>query len=136
MAAHEVTAGAADAVRLDRATGRIAIHDPARGSSSNSSSSSSSSGGGAEGGEAGGEGGGGHLSVRPLAVDHGVNGRDEFTFNFVYPCDVETFEVYDDLVSPILHHVFLGFNGTVLCYGQTGRFESFLIVSFFIWGLK
>jgi len=108
IAPHEVKAGAAEAVRLDRSSGCISLHEPSR------NGGSSSSGGGVEDGD--GESSG-HTSSR--AGDGG--GRDEFKFNFVYPSDVETFEVYDDLVNPILNHLFLGYNGTVLCYGQTGR---------------
>ena len=113
IAPHEVKAGAAEAVRLDRSSGCISLHEPSR-----SGSSSSSCGGGGGGEDGDGDSSSGHNNAR--AGDGG--GRDEFKFNFVYPSDVETFEVYDDLVNPILNHLFLGYNGTVLCYGQTGRF--------------
>lgn len=47
--------------------------------------------------------------------------REEFKFNFAYPQGVETFEIYEEMVHPIISHLFGGFNGTVLCYGQTVR---------------
>lgn len=43
-----------------------------------------------------------------------------FHFNYTYPCEVETYEIYEEMVHPIVSHLFNGYNGTVFCYGQTG----------------
>lgn len=36
---------------------------------------------------------------------------NEFKFNYAYPSGVETFEVYEEMVHPIIRHLFEGFNG-------------------------
>lgn len=43
----------------------------------------------------------------------------QFVFDNVFGPEVTTRTVYDDIVAPIVNEAFNGFNGTVLCYGQT-----------------
>lgn len=42
-----------------------------------------------------------------------------FGFDQVFSGKQKTIEVYNEVVSPIVNEAFNGFNGTILCYGQT-----------------
>jgi len=42
-----------------------------------------------------------------------------FSFDHVFSMDQSTAEVYKRVVASIVDQAFSGFNGTVLCYGQT-----------------
>lgn len=45
--------------------------------------------------------------------------KEQFMFDNVFAPEATTMEVYEKIVSPIVGEAFNGFNGTVLCYGQT-----------------
>jgi hypothetical protein len=46
-----------------------------------------------------------------------------FTFDKVYGQESTTEQIYNDVVAPIVKDAFNGFNGTILCYGQTSSGE-------------
>jgi hypothetical protein len=46
-----------------------------------------------------------------------------YTFDHVFVKGTK--EVYDNVVAPIVDQAFNGFNGTVLCYGQTSSGEYY-----------
>lgn len=46
-----------------------------------------------------------------------------FVFDNVFGPESSTQAVYDKIVAPIVNEAFNGFNGTVLCYGQTSSGE-------------
>ncbi len=45
--------------------------------------------------------------------------HQKFAFDNVFGPEVTTKDIYNDIVAPIVKEAFNGFNGTVLCYGQT-----------------
>jgi hypothetical protein len=45
----------------------------------------------------------------------------EFAFDFAFDAYSTQDEVYDRIARPVVHDVLRGFNGTIFCYGQTGK---------------
>jgi hypothetical protein len=45
--------------------------------------------------------------------------QQRFAFDNVYGPNSTTQSIYDEIVAPIVKEAFNGFNGTVICYGQT-----------------
>ncbi|CAL8082399.1 unnamed protein product [Orchesella dallaii] len=48
-----------------------------------------------------------------------VPNSSTYTYDHVFTQSTQTQQVYDKVVSPIVKQAFKGFNGTILCYGQT-----------------
>jgi len=51
-----------------------------------------------------------------------------YNYDHVFDQATQTNQVYDKVVSPIVKKAFKGFNGTILCYGQTASGKSFNII--------
>lgn len=73
-----------------------------------------------------------HLSIKmPAAQEHipgvpGNNLKGSWTFrydNVLHNASQET--VYMETVAPLVQNCLRGYNGTVLCYGQTGAGKTF-----------
>ncbi|XP_063233864.1 kinesin-like protein KIF3A [Bacillus rossius redtenbacheri] len=43
-----------------------------------------------------------------------------FTFDSVFDCDSRQMDLYNEIARPIVDKVLMGYNGTILAYGQTG----------------
>lgn len=48
-----------------------------------------------------------------------------FTFDVVFDTDSRQMDVYNETARPIVDQVLLGYNGTILAYGQTGTGKTF-----------
>jgi len=57
------------------------------------------------------------------SIAGGPNGMvtREHTYDFVYPPDTHTVQVYDSVCQPIVAAAMEGYNGTLFAYGQTGE---------------
>lgn len=63
------------------------------------------------------------LDQRGLSVTLDRHGAvRSFGFDRVYGPETSQIEIYHELVQPIVQKVMNGINGTVLAYGQTGKF--------------
>ncbi len=57
--------------------------------------------------------------LRQKQMDEKTGVVSAYAFDHVFDQDVKTIELYNRIVSPIVLDSFKGFNGTILCYGQT-----------------
>ncbi|KAJ9587102.1 hypothetical protein L9F63_028328 [Diploptera punctata] len=48
-----------------------------------------------------------------------------FTFDTVFDTDSRQMDVYNETARPIVDKVLMGYNGTILAYGQTGTGKTF-----------
>lgn len=51
--------------------------------------------------------------------------RKVFTFDRIFDTDSTNQEIYNDVVSPLVDSVLLGYNGCVFAYGQTSCGKTF-----------
>lgn len=58
------------------------------------------------------------LIVNPQAAEH--EPPKSFTFDIVFDTDSTQLDVYNETARPIVDKVLMGYNGTILAYGQTG----------------
>lgn len=57
--------------------------------------------------------------LRQKQMDEKSGVASAFAFDHVFDKSVKTIELYNTIVAPIVHDSLKGFNGTILCYGQT-----------------
>lgn len=87
------------------------------------------------------------ICVRPLVeteIEHGAKtaveivGKDlcfplsaspsGYDFEFMFgPTPIQTRNIYDTMISPLIDHFFQGFTATVFAYGQTGSGKTYLM---------
>lgn len=65
----------------------------------------------------------------PTAIEW-VSGNDKKMFNFdrVYSMDAKQESIFEFTAKPILEDIFIGFNGTIFAYGQTGAGKTFTMM--------
>ncbi len=60
------------------------------------------------------------------------NGEDKtFQFDYVYPPNTNQRTIYDEVAFPLVESVFLGYNGTIFAYGQTGCGKTYTMMGDF-----
>ena len=60
------------------------------------------------------------------------DGVHEFTFDRIFGPDSKQLEVFDYSAKPIIQSVMDGYNGTLLCYGQTSSGKTFTMEVIYI----
>jgi len=51
-----------------------------------------------------------------------------FQFDYVYPPGTDQRTIYDEVAFPLVESVFLGYNGTIFAYGQTGCGKTYTMM--------
>jgi len=61
-----------------------------------------------------------------------AEGEDKtFNFDYVYPPGTDQRTIYDEVAFPLVESVFLGYNGTIFAYGQTGCGKTYTMMGDF-----
>ncbi|KAJ1460967.1 P-loop containing nucleoside triphosphate hydrolase protein [Pelagophyceae sp. CCMP2097] len=59
-------------------------------------------------------------TIKVTGREGDAEGKNAYTYDFVYPPESSQVQVYDDIGRPFVDKAFEGFNGTIFAYGQTG----------------